>query len=685
MAALTVSKLNDGAADLDTIAAVANSDAPTVVDRLGNVKSTLSGLRATVTDSGVAGKATLADLIADLQHAPDALAWVLNDAVPENNTQYRKFGAWGTGGWIVASASPVSALGEEVRLQAIQGDTYLLSNVDGVNEITGTCHDIGAADHGRKFLFRAVATVTAAATLSINDGAAYPIYDGYGGAISAGGIMNGYYYQVMFELPGNVWRILSYGSDHGYLYGLFSSLPAVTGTANAIMLQTIQYPTHGLMLSFVPIATNDGPVTINLRGGGELAVYKGLNSPLSGGELVQGFPALLVFDSQGSRWRLMANGVLASDVLAAAVGVAPLNQILVAQPYGAISFANGVRTTSPYRIVSTGTGSSVGMGAGATSAYAPNKMLVDRLTEELAGYGNCIFVDDNQSVGGQTLSEMMAQFNASTEPAKHIVTIVPGMNDFFPQNYNSGEGFAAQPGLLRALIAAIKKAGATPIVFTSPHPHPDRYQIGSLGENPMSYPFSTFNVTLPFVFNSANQTISAPNAFGTVEWGGPILKVGDAVRVYAGVNAGVHTITAISADRSTLTVGGTVVSSSSAPVLLRHINVDPEAVIVPPVSKSKILRDWSGSGIECVGDVRFWHGNAMIRDIVRATGAVLGDAEWAFFKYGVEVHGYDALYGIGQYNHPNPLGYDESYGRVIRSIARDISRQILNGDSRLYL
>lgn len=273
----------------------------------------------------------------------------------------------------------------------------------------------------------------------------------------------------------------------------------------------------------------------------------------------------------------------------------------------------------------------------------------------------------------------MAQFNASTEPVKHIVSLVPGMNDFFPQNYYSGEGFAAQPGLLKELIDTIKAAGATPIVFTSPHPHPDRYQARSLGENPMSYPFSTFNVTLPFVFNAANQTISAPNAFATVEWGGPILKVGDVVRVYAGANVGVHTITAISADRSTLTVGGTVVSNSAEPVLLRHINIDPETVLVPPVSKSKVLRDWSGSGIECVGDVRFWHGNAMIRDIVRATSAVLGDAEWAFFKYGVEVHGYDALYDVGQYNHPNPLGYNESYGRVIRPFARDISRQILNG------
>lgn len=682
MAALTVSKMNDGAADLDTIAAVANSDAPTVVDRLGNVKSTLSGLRAKVTDSGVVGKATLADLIADLQHAPDALAWVLNDPVATNNSQYRKFGAWGAGGWIVASASPVSVLGEEVRLQAIQGDTYLLTDVAGVNEITGICYNLGTIGHGSKFVFRAAATVTAAVTLSVNDTGKYPIYNGAGGPIGAGGIMAGYYYQVMFELPGNVWRIVSYGSDHGYLYGLFSGLPVVTGTANAIGLNSVQIPTHGLMLSFVPIATNDGPVTINLRDSGGISVYKGANSPLSGGELVQGFPAVLVFDDQGSRWRLIANGVLASDMLAAN---SPLNQILVAQPYGAISFVNGVRAISPYRVVSTGTGSSVGMGAGATSSHAPNKMLVDRLTAELAGYGSCTFVDDNRSVGGQTLSEMMAQFNASTEPVKHLVTIVPGMNDFFPQSYNSGQGFAAQPGLLKALISAIKKAGATPIVFTSPHPHPDRYQIGSLGENPMSYPFPTFSVTLPFVFNAANQTISAPNAFGMVQWGGPILKVGDVVRVYAGVNAGVHTITGISADRSTLTVGGTVVSSSADPVLLRHINVDPETVIVPPVSKSKILRDWSGSGIECVGDVRFWHGNAMIRDIVRATGAVLGDAEWAFFKYGVEVHGYDALYGVGQHNHPNPLGYDESYGRVIRPIARDISRQILNGDSRLYI
>lgn len=104
----------------------------------------------------------------------------------------------------------------------------------------------------------------------------------------------------------------------------------------------------------------------------------------------------------------------------------------------------------------------------------------------------------------------MAQFNASTEPVKHIVSLVPGMNDFFPQNYYSGEGFAAQPGLLKELIDTIKAAGATPIVFTSPHPHPDRYQARSLGENPMSYPFSTFNVTLPFVLTLPIKPFQRP-------------------------------------------------------------------------------------------------------------------------------------------------------------------------------
>lgn len=105
MAALTISDLNNAKSDLDHVAAIATSAALSAVDRLGHVKKTIAGVLASIPDSGVLGRATWAELAADLDHAEGVVGLVTNDLVPARNTTYRKEGERGAGSWVVSSAS----------------------------------------------------------------------------------------------------------------------------------------------------------------------------------------------------------------------------------------------------------------------------------------------------------------------------------------------------------------------------------------------------------------------------------------------------------------------------------------------------------------------------------------------------------------------------------------------------
>lgn len=121
MTALTISDLNNAKSDLDHVAAIATSTALTAVDRLGQEKATITGVLASIPDSGVLGKETRSSLELDLQHRAGVIAMVTNDVIVKNNTTYRKEGPVGSGRWVVADASPVSLL--QQRTTAVERDT----------------------------------------------------------------------------------------------------------------------------------------------------------------------------------------------------------------------------------------------------------------------------------------------------------------------------------------------------------------------------------------------------------------------------------------------------------------------------------------------------------------------------------------------------------------------------------
>ena len=108
MVSLTIDGLQNGGRDLAHIAEIAVSNELTATDRFGQVKKTIAGVLASIPASGVIGKATFALLSVDLEHRADTVAYVTNDAIPENNTTYRKDGGIGVGVWVRTDASVVS-------------------------------------------------------------------------------------------------------------------------------------------------------------------------------------------------------------------------------------------------------------------------------------------------------------------------------------------------------------------------------------------------------------------------------------------------------------------------------------------------------------------------------------------------------------------------------------------------
>ena len=99
-----------------------------------------------------------------------------------------------------------------------------------------------------------------------------------------------------------------------------------TGAANAYILTTtkpIQSLAVGTIVSFFPVHPNTGPSTVNVNGGGNLAIVDSALNALTGGELIG--PVLLQYT--GSQWALSWNLPLANKRTATeiAAGVTPVN------------------------------------------------------------------------------------------------------------------------------------------------------------------------------------------------------------------------------------------------------------------------------------------------------------------------------------------------------------------------
>ena len=567
----------------------------------------------------------------------------------------------------------------------------------------------GELQNGRLFLFTPPsANTTRTPKLKLNAWGAYNITRIDGGQVAAGDLYSGRAHLLHWHAGSNSFRVMTYADERTKIYGtvLRATMTSDASTPNDLSVTVDGYIDNGTLVVFSPPATNTGAVTITVidRYGNQIvrSVFKGANMALAGGEIKYAEPVLLMYrGSPQNNFQIITSGDLSTPVAKLQTDVetlktsftdpyAKLAKKLIGDgtlantgPFGSISFTNGVRTTVKRRLVFTSIGSSVGVGAGSTDGgvagapFAPNTLFVEAMKAQLSGYGNFEFIDDNQCIPTQALQQFSAQlqnspyFTSTNENDwPDFVLIIGGMNDAPVGNFNNGLTFPAQQGKLEALIDECKAKGAVVIVATSPHHNPLSPSVTAmtLGSINVSWPVRTFNAATSYTFDATARTInSAAFSYGTgnaaTSWGGQILRVEHTLRVLSGDNAGDYTIEAISEDRNTITVAESFPVSGLINTTIRHIGLDSlkEEILEPPPSESFVERDWSGSGIKTVGAARFGMVNSMFRSVARDKAVFLMECEIPWFRDGVEVHGWNALFDGTNYNHPNDLGYTVSY------------------------
>ena len=635
----------------------------------------------------------------------------------KNNPAIMEYRTGTANNFILAVSGPVAAkLATKIDVLELNSVAVLSGVANTADAYTASVPEMaGIVASDRVFLFTPNATnTTKTPTLSVNGRTARQIKQANGTNVAAGDLVAGYPYLLKFNLASTDFRLLTYPADRTRLLGgpQRAVVTSASTSPNAISLTIPGIIAEGTLLTFEPEATNTGSVTLRITDmyGNYVTrtLVKGSNSPLSGGELKYAMPATIMFRwVPQSNFKLICSGdpatdiqKVTNDITALQGAVAELSTPPVGKddPYAAlaaklvgstagsnifgdITWNNGVKTVVKKQIICTSVGSSVGTGAGSgnSAVYAPNAMFVSALKDALAMYGDGFdVIDDNQCIPGQAIQDFLNQLNRSPYGTSDFVVIVGGMNDGPVGNFNTGVTFPGQRTRMETLIDACLARGAIPIVCTSPHhdvTSPSTYP--GLPSGQILFPFRVYSAATGYKFNADNRTIEH-GAFANPSYGGNILKPGSSINVAGGVNAGTYTIESISEDRNIITVVEAIPETATYVVTIRHTNLDPivEEILVPPPSLSRSTQDWTGGGVLTTGDVRFAIINKMFRSVARQKGAFLADAEYSWFKYGVEVGGYASVYDQGNYNHPNAHGYTVSYGYALQDAARKIANLI---------
>ncbi|WP_416045503.1 hypothetical protein [Klebsiella pneumoniae] len=614
--------------------------------------------------------------------------------------------------FVLVASGPVAAelnarlLNVELNSVAIVSAVTMTSDAYTGNTANTTSSQVLVT--GRAFVFTPSATnTTRTPTLSLNGWTARTIKQAGGTALAVGDLVSGYPYLLMYNAAASDFRLLTYPGDRARVLNAYTkgTVTSDSSSPNAVSVTIPGLLGDGTQITFEPVVANTGATTLvitDLYGNSVTRnLLKGANTALTGGELQAAKPVTVQYrGSPVNNFKLLLSGDPTTDILNLKSDVTTLQGAVTdpyiklrkkligdgtaadTSPFGKISFSNGVRTVTKKRLIFTSTGSSVGLAEGSTGGgvpgapFAPNTLFIEAMKKYLSPYGEFEFIDDNQCVIGQALQQFPAQLqnspyftSANSDDWPDFVLIVGGMNDAPPGNFNRGRTFPKQQGELENIIDMCTAKGAIVIVCTTPHNNVESPKVNNitLGDLNVVWPVRTFNVTGNFTFDSSSNTIhstafSYDTGNAATSWGGQVLRIGHKLRV-GGSNAGDYTITGISADRNTITVAENIPVSGLIYTTIQQINLDSiiEEVLDPPPSRSFVESDWSGSGIEVVGDVRFGLYNSMARAVARGKSAFVLEAEIPWFKQGVVVHGWSALFSSGNWNHPNDLGYTVSY------------------------
>ena len=603
--------------------------------------------------------------------------------------------------FVLVASGPVAAelnarlLNVELNSVAIVSAVTMTSDAYTGNTANTTSSQVLVT--GRAFVFTPNATnTTRTPTLSLNGWTARTIKQANGTALAVGDLAAGYPYFLMYNATSNDFRMMTYPADRSRLLNAYARAVVTSDTSspNAISLTIPGLLGDGTQLTFEPVVANTGATTLVITDmyGNSVTrtLLKGANTALTGGELQVAKPVTVQYrGSPVSNFKLLLSGDPTTDIInlgksvtalqgAVSDPLASLKAKLVTSPFGNISFTAGVKTVTPNQIICTSIGSSIGVGAGSSdgSVYAPNAQFVDQLKKQLKFFGNLEIINDNQCVPTTAISQFSAQLDVSPYATSDFVLIIPGMNDAPVANFNAGETYTGAANTLDAIIDKCLARGAIPIVCTSPHNDVTKITYALPTGVASSYPIRTFNVPTGFVFDPVTNTITH-DAFANPTYGGNILKSGDSLKVGSGPNVGTYTIASISTDRRVVTVNEPIPAASSATVTIMQVNMDMELVLFPPPSKSVVSRDWTGSGVDVSGDVRFWMANNSYRSSARNKNVYVAEGEISFMR-GVETVGWAGMYIPANFNHFNDYGYT-CMGKPIRECANFYAQQIYLG------
>jgi microcystin-dependent protein len=201
---------------------------------------------------------------------------------------------------------------------------------------------------------------------------------------------------------------------------VFNNLITVTGTNTLTGVSVPPYTSYvaGMTISFIPVATNTGAVTIDLDGLGAKNVFVGNASTLSGGELVVGQIAQLQYD--GTRFQLMN--------IQSAIPVGSIMAFGRASPPAGWLAANGSavsRTT--YAALFAAIGTAFGSGDGSTTFTLPD--LRDRVA---IGSGTLYAL---AATGGSKDAVVVSHTHSATSTVSD-----PGHNHTYPRTLESASG-----------------------------------------------------------------------------------------------------------------------------------------------------------------------------------------------------------------------------------------------------
>lgn len=626
--------------------------------------------------------------------------------------------------FILVASGPVGAE-LNARLQSVERNSIAIVSAvamtsDAYTGITANTTQSTVLVTGRVFVFTPSATnTTRTPTLSLNGWTARTIKQASGTNLAVGDLVSGYPYLVMYNAAATDFRLLTYPADRSRLLNAYARAVVTSDTSspNAISLTIPGLLGDGTQLTFEPVVANTGATTLVITDmyGNSVTrtLLKGANTALTGGELKYAQPVTVQYRGGSvNNFKLLYSGDPTTDIQNLKTSVTALQSSISdpysalatklvgtgtasdQSPFGTITWSSGVKTVTKRQIICTSVGSSVGVGAGSTGGgvagapYAPNTLFVNALKTELAQYGEFDIVDDNQCIPTQAFQQFAAQLANSPYSTSDFVLIVGGMNDAPVGNFNMGRTFPGQKTTLESLIDLCLARGAIPIVCTTPHHNVEMSATYPTipGGNPLLWPVRTFNVSGTYAFNSTSKTITQAY-FANPSYGGDIFKAGMTIRVESGNNAGNYTISAISSDRTVITVNEPIPETSSYSTTVRHFNLAGiiEDVLYPAPSESFVTKDWTGGGVMVQGDIRFEMVNNMQRSVARQKGAFLADCAYSFFKYGVEVGGYGSVYDVpaGNYNHMNDNGYNVTFGYTLKLAARKISALIF-GEKYYY-